>query len=86
MLGKRLLHDRLTAQTERVRRYLGDQLREGLSVSEAGQRYCALASPELYHTLTVEFGWAADGHRVWLTDLLETELLGHPPASTGTAG
>ena len=28
-LGKRLLHDRLTAQTERVRRYLGADLRGG---------------------------------------------------------
>ena len=75
-LGKRLLHDRLSAQTERVRLCLGDQLRAGLSVAEAGQRYCALASPELYHTLTVEFGWPPDRHRAWLTDLLDTELLG----------
>jgi AcrR family transcriptional regulator len=75
-LGKRLLHERLTAQTERVRVCLGDQLRAGLSVAEAGQRYCALASPELYHTLTVEFGWTADRHRAWLTDLLGAELLG----------
>lgn len=35
-LGRRLLRDRLTAQTERVRQYLGDDLRQGLSVSEAG--------------------------------------------------
>ena len=75
-LGKRLLHDRLTAQTRRVREYLGDELREGLSVSEAGQRYCALASPELYYVLVIEFGWKADQHRRWLTDLLEIELLG----------
>ena len=75
-LGKRLLHDRLTAQTERVRRYLGADLRGGLSVAEAGQRYCALASPELYNVLTVEFGWTTDEHTAWLTDLLESELLG----------
>ena len=75
-LGKRLLHDRLTAQTERVHRYLGADLREGLSVAEAGQRYCALASPELYNVLTVEFGWTTDEHRAWLTDLLKSELLG----------
>lgn len=75
-LGRRLLHDRLTAQTERIRRYLGDDLRHGLSVSEAGERYCALASPELYNVLTVEFAWTADEHRRWLTDLLVTELLG----------
>jgi AcrR family transcriptional regulator len=79
-LGRRLLHDRLTAQTERIRQYLGDHLRQGLSVSEAGQRYCALASPELYYVLAVEFGWTADQHRRWLADLLETELLGPHPA------
>jgi AcrR family transcriptional regulator len=75
VLGRRLLHDRLTAQTERIRRYLSDDLRPGLSVDEAGQRYCVLTSPELYHLLTVELGWTADQHRSWLTDLLKTELL-----------
>jgi hypothetical protein len=59
---------------------MGDDLSQGLSVSGAGQRYCALASPELYHLLTIEFGWTADQHRNWLTDLLETELLGSQPA------
>jgi hypothetical protein len=43
------------------------------------ERYCALASPELYHLLIVEFGWTADQHRHWLTGLLETELLGPAP-------
>ena len=75
-LGRRLLHDRLKNQTDRIRRHVGSDLREGLSVSEAGQRYCALTSPELYHMLTVEFGWTADKHRKWLTGVLETELLG----------
>jgi AcrR family transcriptional regulator len=79
-LGKRLLHDRLTNQTERIRDHLGSQLREGLSVAEAGQRYCALTSPELYQTLTVEFAWTPDRHRKWLTELLERELLGPRPA------
>ncbi len=81
-LGRRLLDDRLSAQTERVRKYLADELKPGLPVSEAGQRYCALASPELYYLLTVEFGWTADEHRTWLTDLLEAELLGPGPVST----
>jgi AcrR family transcriptional regulator len=79
-LGRRLLHDRLTNQTERVRQYLDDDLRQGLSVEEAGQRYCALTSPELYYLLTVEFGWPAAEHKKWLTELLETELLGPDPA------
>jgi hypothetical protein len=78
----RALNDRLSAQTERIRMDLGDQLRPGLSVSEAGERYCALVSPELYSLLTVEFGWTADKHRRWLTDLLEAELLGPRPTTT----
>jgi AcrR family transcriptional regulator len=84
-LGRRLLHDRLTAQTERIGEYLRDHLRPGLSVDQAGQRYCVLASPELYYLLTVELGWTADQHRSWLTDLLKTELLASrtpPPPST----
>lgn len=78
-LGRRLLHERLTGQTERVREYLRDELRAGLSVEQAGQRYCVLASPELYYLLTVELGWTADQHRSWLTDLLATELLAPAP-------
>jgi AcrR family transcriptional regulator len=74
-LGRRLLHDRLSNQTERVRAYLGEDLRAGLSVDQAGERYCVLASPELYHLLTVELGWTDEQHRRWLTDLLELELL-----------
>ncbi|HET8713388.1 MAG TPA: helix-turn-helix domain-containing protein [Gemmatimonadales bacterium] len=74
-LGRRLLHDRLTAQTERIRTYVAADLRPGLSIEQAGQRYCALASPELYNLLTTELGWTPDQHRTWLTDLLTTELL-----------
>ena len=74
-LGRRLLRERLAVQTERIRDCLGGRLRPGLSVDEAGQRYCALASPELYNVVTVEFGWTAEQHRAWLTDLLERELL-----------
>jgi AcrR family transcriptional regulator len=75
-LGRRLLGDRLSAQTERIRTYLADDLGPELSVDEAGQRYCVLASPELYYLLTVELGWTADQHKEWLTRLLATELLG----------
>ena len=74
-LGRRLLRERLANQTERIREYLGDDLREGLSLAEAGERYCALTSPELYQMLTVEFCWTTDQHRTWVTDVLETELL-----------
>jgi AcrR family transcriptional regulator len=75
-LGRRLLTERLTNQTERIRKYLGGTLRPGLSMAQAGERYCVLASPELYHLLTVELGWTAEQHRTWLTRLLRTELLG----------
>jgi AcrR family transcriptional regulator len=75
-LGRRLLQERLDNQTERIRNYLGDRLKPGLSVAEAGEQYCALASPDLYHLLTVEFAWTADRHREWLTHLLHSELLG----------
>jgi AcrR family transcriptional regulator len=77
-LGQRLLTERLANQTERIRQYLGDALRPGLAVTEAGERYCALASPELYYLLTIELAWTAEQHRDWLIQLLHTELLGSP--------
>ena len=75
-LRRRLLAERLANQTERIGRQLGDTLRSGLSVVEAGQRYCALTSPELYHLLTVELAWTAEQHQHWVYQLLHTELLG----------
>jgi AcrR family transcriptional regulator len=75
-LSKRLLEERLTNQTERIRRYLADALTPGLSIAEAGQRYCALASPDLYHVLTVSLGWTPEHHQDWLRQLLHTDLLG----------
>jgi hypothetical protein len=75
-LGRRLLRERLVVQTERIRDCLEGRLRPGLSVDDAGERYCALASPELYDVVTGEFGWTAEQHRLWLTDVLERELLG----------
>ena len=75
-LSRRLLGERLTNQTQRIRDYIGHDLRSGVSVAEAAERYCALASPELYYLLTVELAWTADHHNAWLTQLLRTELLG----------
>jgi AcrR family transcriptional regulator len=75
-LGRKLLAERLTNQTDRIRRYLGGELRPGLSIAEAGERYCVLLSPELYHLLIVELGWTAERHERWLIELLRTELLG----------
>ncbi len=75
-LGRRRLHDRLQAQTERIRRFLADDLRPGLSITEAGERYCVLASPDLYYLLTVDLGWTADQHRQWLNELAQNDLIG----------
>jgi hypothetical protein len=75
-LRSRLLQARVANQTERVRRFLRDDLTARISVEEAGQRYCALTSPELYFVLTVELGWPAEKHRTWVTELLAFELLG----------
>jgi AcrR family transcriptional regulator len=75
-LERRLLQERLAAQTDRIRRYLGGELKPGLSVAEAGECYCALTSPELYQLLTVDLSWTAERHKRWLTRLLQTELLG----------
>ena len=73
---RRLLAERLANQTERIRRFIAKDLRPGLSIAEAGQRYSVLTSPELYHLLTVELGWGADQHRGWVTELMRSDLLG----------
>jgi hypothetical protein len=75
-LGQQLLRERLEYQTERIRRFLADDLKPGLTITEAGERYCALASPELYNLLTSELRWTTDQYRDWLTHLLTVELLG----------
>lgn len=74
-LGRRLLEERLENQTERIQRYLADDLKPGLSIEEAGERYCVLASPDLYHLLTEELGWTAGHHQEWLSQLMRAELL-----------
>lgn len=80
-LGRRLLAERLTNQTSRLRAFVADELRPGLSIGEAGERYCALASPDLYYVLTVELGWTATQHRTWLSGLVHADLLGSPAPS-----
>ena len=74
-LRRRLLQRRLDGQTATVRAYLDGALRSGLSIEEAGERFCALSSPELYHLLVAELGWPPGRHEAWLTQLLEAELL-----------
>jgi AcrR family transcriptional regulator len=74
-LGRRLLEERLQTQTERIRRYLRGDLAPGVTVIEAGERYCALTSPELHHVLTDQLGWRPDRYRRWLSEVLTHELL-----------
>lgn len=74
-LRERLLRDRLADITASIRRYAGDSLRSGLTVEQAGERACALMSPEMHHLITVGLGWTPDQHREWLCHLLVTELL-----------
>jgi hypothetical protein len=75
-LERRLVHDRVVVQTQRIRRFFENDLLPGLSLAEAGERYCVLTSPEVYHLLTDEFEWSAARHQAWLTQLLQSELLG----------
>jgi hypothetical protein len=76
VLERRLVHDRVVVQTQRIRRFFENDLLPGLSLAEAGERYCVLTSPEVYHLLTDEFKWSAARHQAWLTQLLQSELLG----------
>jgi AcrR family transcriptional regulator len=74
--GRRLIAERLTNQTERIGRFIAKDLRPGLSIEQAGERYCVLTSPELFHLLTVEMAWTVEQHQIWVTQLMRTELLG----------
>jgi AcrR family transcriptional regulator len=77
-LRQRLLARRLDDITSLLNVLVVDDLRPGLSAEQAAQRFCALASPELHHLLTVELHWSTDRHQEWLTDMLERELLDSP--------
>ena len=55
----------------------------GLSWKQASERLAGLASPELYHLLTVELGWTPRQHRDWLVGVVDTEVLGTPRDGTG---
>src|SRR4029453_10291479 len=69
-LGRRLFVERLNGQPSGLGATSPQDLVPGLPISAAGQRYCALPSPELYHLLTVELAWSAEQHQDWLRRLL----------------
>ena len=50
-------------------------LREGLTLRQAAERFCALTSPELHHLTIAELGWSRRRHEEWITELIERELL-----------
>ena len=82
-LRERLLHQRVKDIRTHLRRTLPDGVHGGLSWKQASERLAGLASPELYHLLTVELGWTPRQHRDWLVGVVDTEVLGTPRDGTG---
>jgi AcrR family transcriptional regulator len=77
-LCARLLRERLASNTQRLRAYVGTELRAGLDLRRAAERYCALSSPEMHHLLTVKIGWSSRHYADWLAEVTELDLLGAP--------
>ena len=74
-LRTEMLAARLGYQRRMIQLFLGGHLREGLTLSDAADRYCALSSPELHHLCIEGLGWTLDQHERWLAELAERELL-----------
>ena len=78
-LGRRLLNERLTNQTERIRRQLGDDAATGTVGRRSG---AALLRPHQPRALPPAHRRARLDRRAasaWVTQLLHTELLGTRP-------
>lgn len=76
-LSSRLLRERLASNARHLRDYVGDGLRDGLTLQRAAERYCAITSPEMHHLLTAKLGWSRKAHQEWVVALIEQDLLGH---------
>jgi AcrR family transcriptional regulator len=50
-------------------------LREGVTMSGAGETVWAIGSPEVHRLLTVDRGWSAEKYEAWLADALVRLLL-----------
>jgi AcrR family transcriptional regulator len=74
-LRRRLLERRVDEIVRLAGHLLDGALRPGMTTREAGERYAALASPEMHHLLVVEMGWSAERHREWLTETAVAQLL-----------
>jgi AcrR family transcriptional regulator len=75
-LSARLLRERLESNVKHLRDYIGRDLRRGVALRRAAERFCALTSPETHHLLTVKLGWTLRAYREWITKVLEDDLLG----------
>lgn len=69
-----ILQARATALAQ-VTRPLADRLRAGLTVDRAHDRLLALSMVDVYLELRGR-GWTAEAYRDWLSELLQTQLLG----------
>lgn len=75
-LRARLLSERLANQKRHLAQHVRLELRAGLTLAQAAERFCALTSPELHHLTIVELGWSRRRHEKWVGDLAEHELFG----------
>ena len=75
-LRSELLAQRLASQRRLIQLFFGGDLRDGLTLSEAADRYTALTSPELHHLCIEDLGWTLEQHERWLLELAQRELLG----------
>lgn len=75
-LSVRLLRERLESNVKHLRDYIGRDLRRGVALRGAAERFCALTSPETHHLLTEQLGWTLRAYRDWITKVLEDDLLG----------
>lgn len=75
-LRARLLKERLVNQTRHLTQDVRPDLRDGLTMRQAVERFGALTSPELHHLTTVQLGWGRSRHEKWVAELAEQDLLG----------
>lgn len=75
-LRARLLEERLARNTKHLREFVGGELRTGLTLRRAAERFCALTSPEMHHLLIADLGWSARLHQEWVATVADQDLLG----------
>ena len=87
-LRRRLLERRVDEIVRLAGDLLAGALPPGMTAREAGERYAALASPEMHHLLVAEMGWSRERHQAWLTETAIAQLLGTgvTPARPGGVG